>query len=50
MSHNNGVLAGIGIGILITLLVTKLFDASWILASVGVLFLVIAGTGVLSKK
>ena len=50
MSRLDALLAGIGLGLLVSALVTKFIDVTWLLVSLGVLLMIVAGTGVISKR
>ncbi|HYD93635.1 MAG TPA: hypothetical protein VEB18_04270 [Candidatus Paceibacterota bacterium] len=49
MTKIDSLLAGVGIGILVTNLFLKLFDISWLLISIGVVLLLISGARSLQK-
>lgn len=49
MSRLDILLAGIGVGLLAAAFVIKLFDLSWLVVSLGVLLLILGGTGLASR-
>lgn len=50
MSPVNGFLAGVGVGLLVAALALKLADLSWLVVAVGVIALIVAGTGIAAKN
>jgi len=50
MTRLDSLLAGLGAGLLVAALVIKLVDLAWLAVSLGVLLLVVAGTGIASRR
>jgi hypothetical protein len=50
MSDLSNFAAGAGAGLLVAALLIKLFAVSWLVVSLGVLLLVLAGTGALAGR